>query len=438
MKKTKINVVDAICGAGKTSWAIQKINDAEKVAGFGERPDKKYVYVTPFLNEVERVIKSTKADFFQPDPTKGNGSKLEHFKMMVELEKNIVTTHEIFKRLDADTLEMIEEAGYTLIMDETAQVIESLNDISEEDIDILLRLNAIEIDGLGKVTWVDENYGRSKNFRYLDIKIMADNGTLFVQENQAFYWTMNVKAFEVFDEVFILTYLFDSQEQKCYYDMHNVAYSKHSVQIIEDRYELVQYNPHLEPRQQIYELLNIHDGGLNHNFDHREEDANGKQLKQIKNHQLSSRWFQEKATKKDIEQLNKNLVNFFTNKCSVGVDELFWTTLSGMAPNLKNKKCKFNSKGNRYKDNFLPFNARATNNYADRTAVAYVYNRFMNPNDKKFFTSRGVAVNEDLLAVSDLIQFLFRGCIRKGESMSCYIPAERMRKLLKDWAEYKI
>ncbi|MFJ8263528.1 hypothetical protein ACIQ4I_16490 [Rummeliibacillus sp. NPDC094406] len=101
-------------------------------------------------------------------------------------------------------------------------------------------------------------------------------------------------------------------------------------------------------------------------------------------------------------------------------------------------KCKFDKKGNREKDNFLPFNARATNNYGDRNAMAYVYNRFMNPNEKKFFTSRGVNVNEDLLAVSDLIQFIFRGCIRNGEPMNCYIPSERMRSLLKQWANFEV
>lgn len=38
--ETKIKVIDAICGAGKTSWAIQMINDSEKVNGFGETSDK--------------------------------------------------------------------------------------------------------------------------------------------------------------------------------------------------------------------------------------------------------------------------------------------------------------------------------------------------------------------------------------------------------------
>lgn len=59
----------------------------------------------------------------------------------------------------------------------------------------------------------------------------------------------------------------------------------------------------------------------------------------------------------------------------------------------------------------------------------------MNLNDKQILTSRIVGVDEDLLAVSDLIQFIFCGCIRKGQPMNCYIPSERMRKLLSNWAD---
>ena len=438
MERTKINVVDATCGAGKTSWAVQKINDAEKVAGFGERPDKKYIYVTPFLEEVKRIIGLTKARFFQPESETGKGSKIEHFKMLVELGESIVTTHELFKRLDSDTLEDIEAEGYTLIMDEVANVLEPV-DIGPMEIEYLLALKVIEIDEMGKVTWLDEKYGRSQqDKKFKNIKIMADNDNLFILQEKAFYWTMNVKAFEVFDEVYILTYLFDGQMQKYYYNMFNVEYAKHCVkEKIDGRYELIEYDSTLENRKELYDLLNIYDGKLNHNYDFREKLPKVKQPPRMNYYQLSSGWF-EKAIEKDIDQLRKNLLNYFGNVAPTPNGELFWTTLTSMTPRLKDKKCKFNKKNDRTKDNFLPFNVRATNDYSNRTAMAFVYNRFMNPNDKQFFTTRDVIVNEDLLAVSDLIQFLFRGCIRNGEPMNCYIPSERMRSLLKDWSEYKI
>ena len=46
METCKINVVDSIMGAGKTSYAIQMMT---------ERTEDKFMYVTPFLDEVSRI-----------------------------------------------------------------------------------------------------------------------------------------------------------------------------------------------------------------------------------------------------------------------------------------------------------------------------------------------------------------------------------------------
>ncbi|MEH6983956.1 hypothetical protein V7061_18545, partial [Priestia megaterium] len=152
---------------------------------------------------------------------------------------------------------------------------------------------------------------------------------------------------------------------------------------------------------------------------------------------LSKSWY-NKADSKQIEQLKKNLVSIFRTQKAVSNDELFWTSFKTHASSLKNVKCKLNKKENRSKDNFVPFNTRATNYYADRTATAFLLNRFMNPNENQFFLYRGIEVNEELLAISDLIQFLFRGCIRNNEPMYCYIPSSRMRRLLKQWVDFEI
>ncbi|BHH84360.1 hypothetical protein [Desulforhopalus sp. 52FAK] len=39
-------IVDAHCGKGKTSWGIQFIN---------EHPEKRFLFITPFLEEVKRI-----------------------------------------------------------------------------------------------------------------------------------------------------------------------------------------------------------------------------------------------------------------------------------------------------------------------------------------------------------------------------------------------
>lgn len=441
---TEITVIDAICGAGKTSYAIQMMNESyqqglETVEGFGEDSyiDKsdKFIYVTPFLDEVKRVKRETNIDIITP---MNRPTKRHHVDALVKLGHNIAMTHELFARLSVSTLSEIESQGYTLIMDEVANVLQQVN-ISKKDIDLLVSSNFIEIEEDSKVKWIDKDYDSTdydgqKFNRFNDIKILAEKNNLYMQNGAAMFWVMDVQSFSSFDEVYILTYLFDGQIQKYYYDIHDLDYEKKSVTKQNGRYVLKEYNVDKEPRSEIGELLSIYEdyesktgrkSKLNSNYDN-----------DIDKWTLSSSWF-EKASNEQINQLNKNLYSFFKNRCSTPNNQLFWTAKKSIAPKLVNGKTKINKNDDRTKDNFLPLNARATNEYRDRTAMAYVYNRFMNPMEKSFFYNRGVTVNEDMLAQSDLIQFLFRGCIRNNEVMNCYIPSKRMRELLYDWLEYK-
>ena len=441
---TEITVIDAMCGAGKTSYAIQMMNESyqqglETVEGFGEDSyiDKsdKFIYVTPFLDEVKRVKRETNIDIITP---MNRPTKRHHVDALVKLGHNIAMTHELFARLSVSTLSEIESQGYTLIMDEVANVLQQVN-ISKKDIDVLVSSNFIEIEEDSKVKWIDKDYDSTdydgqKFNRFNDIKILAEKNNLYMQNGAAMFWVMDVQSFSSFDEVYILTYLFDGQIQKYYYDIHDLDYEKKSVTKQNGRYVLKEYNVDKEPRNEIGELLSIYEdyesktgrkSKLNSNYDN-----------DIDKWTLSSSWF-EKASNEQINQLNKNLYSFFKNRCSTPNKQLFWTAKKSIAPKLVNGKTKINKNDDRTKDNFLPLNSRATNEYRDRTAMAYVYNRFMNPMEKSFFYNRGVSVNEDMLAQSDLIQFLFRGCIRNNEEMNCYIPSKRMRELLYDWLEYK-
>ena len=55
MYMKKVTIIDSICGSGKTSWAIDFMN---------ESVDKKFIYITPYLDEVERVIDGCSNRFF--------------------------------------------------------------------------------------------------------------------------------------------------------------------------------------------------------------------------------------------------------------------------------------------------------------------------------------------------------------------------------------
>lgn len=77
--------------------------------------------------------------------------------------------------------------------------------------------------------------------------------------------------------------------------------------------------------------------------------------------------------------------------------------------------------------------AYATNDYQEKEFLAYAINRYMNPYKYKFYKSRGVTVNEDLFAISELIHWIWRSRVRKGKSINLYFPSKRMRKLLNEY-----
>ncbi|MFF5400920.1 hypothetical protein ACFY5J_26960 [Peribacillus butanolivorans] len=345
-------------------------------------------------------------------------------------------SHELFARIDDDTLIDIEDWGYILIMDEVANVLETYNDRDvsiKDDFRMLAHQGILDIEEDGQVTWKDPLYSG----RFNDLKILSQKKNLFLHNGVILFWMMPVANFKSFEDVYILTYLFDGQIQRYYYDMYNIDYTKHSVRKNEDgRYEPRGYDKTLEPRDEIGNLLSIY-----------EDYQKGKSVSRFNTNYLTKKnkleralsksWF-EKADEEQIEELRKNLVTFFKAQAKTKVGELFWTTFKSQTSSLKNERCKLNSKDDRTKDNFLAFNTRATNDYANRTEMAFVLNRFMNPNEKQFFSNRGIEVDENLLAVSDLVQFLFRGCIRNDEPMSCYIPSSRMRTLLYNRINFEI
>lgn len=421
-----VKVIDAICGAGKTSYAIQYMN---------EHKDKLFIYVTPFLTEVKRIKEQTIQEFFEPIAKSGKGKKINHVKSLVEEAVNIVMTHELFARLDEETLFNIKKEGYVLIMDEVANVLDTVSDIDKDDIRVMRDSNLIKIEEDGQITWLDPLY-QGKKFN--DIKILSLKKNLFLHNNSIIFWTMPVSNFNSFKDVYILTYLFDGQIQKYYYEMKGIQYEKYSVRRNEEmKYELIKYDKTLEPRDLIGSLLNIYEDYQSSTG--RKSSMNSNYLSKKNNPEkaLSKSWY-DRADVKQIEQLKKNLVSIFRTQKAVSNDELFWTSFKGHAEALKNAECKLNKKDDRSKDNFVPFNTRATNDYADRTATAFLLNRFMNPNENQFFSYRGIEVDEELLAVSDLIQFLFRGCIRNNKPMYCYIPSARMRRLLNEWINFEI
>ena len=60
---------------------------------------------------------------------------------------------------------------------------------------------------------------------------------------------------------------------------------------------------------------------------------------------------------------------------------------------------------------------------------------FLNPIIKQFFIDKGVSVEEENFALSEMLQWIWRSAIRNNEKINIYIPSKRMRDLLLNWLD---
>jgi hypothetical protein len=406
----KLKVIDATCGKGKTSWAIQYMNEAPK--------DKLFIYITPFLTEVERIKKSVTSRKMNEPLANKNESKKECLRRLVKNGSNIVSTHALFKFIDDEMIAFFLTFEYELIIDECLNVIEQIP-IKKNDIKILLDakndtgLPIITVNERGYVTW---NYDSYCGDRYKDIRNLAKSKNLLIYDDIAMYWTFPVRIFSAFDQIYILTYMFFGQLQRCYFDLYKIKYHYYSVaRNSQDKYELIDYiRPSQENNAQLKKMISIYE----------KSETDKKDLNEIGDTQnaFSSTWLKKSNKDLDlIKTIRNNAYNFHYNKCQTKSTEVMWTCVKEFKEMLTVPKVK---------KQFVNVTSRATNDYIDRITLIYLANRYLNPITNRFFTSQGVKVDQDLWALSELIQWIFRSGIRNNQKINLYIPSLRMRNLL--------
>jgi hypothetical protein len=232
-----------------------------------------------------------------------------------------------------------------------------------------------------------------------------------------YYWLFSKDILEAFKDVFVLTYLFDAQTMKYYFDITGIEYRAVGITCNgrgEYHFDHVmsyvpEYTQHLSDKIHIFENEKMNAIGNNKNA-------------------LSFTWFKRAASNaEDRETLKKNVYNYFVNyhRDKPGKTRL-WATYEIGKPFIRGK-------GYFYSD--IAFNAKATNNFKDRQVLAYCVNIFMQPNEKQYLSGNGVNVLEDRYALSVMIQWIWRSAIRDGKEIWIYIPSKRMRTLLQNWIE---
>ena len=346
-------------GSGKTTAMIRYINESP--------PERRFIFCTPYLEQVSRVVSSCPGRGFVA-PEDQFMPKIANIKILLAANLNIATTHALFMLLDDEARELISDGNYTLIIDETMDIFGTV-DITPYDARSVTREYCSE-DEDGLLHWEFPEYAGKFDVYRQEIEA----GVVYRGSQSSLLRMAKISTFEAFQEVFLLTYLFDGQLHKAYFQMHDWKFQMWFVEgDTRDTYRLTQEPP--TPRPVDYgSLIDIR-----HHF-------RGEQL------QTSGGSY----------------------------DNVMWTSFKAYKNALAAPS---------YTRGFLHCAAKATNEYRHKTALAYPINRYVNPNIVKFVSDHGAMVSQDDFALSEMVQWVWRSAIRDGKPITLYIPSDRMYQL---------
>lgn len=416
-------------GSGKTEAVIAMINDD---------PNGNYIFVTPYLDEIERIKRSTQHGRFK-DPRSYGESKLESFHRLLADGEDIATTHALFLKATPETERLISEGGYTLVLDEELDVFREYNDVvaglQSKTVDSstacwLRNEKLITVSDAYSVEWAG---GSVPDFSFSEVERLAGRGCLRCLDD-TLYWEFPPDLFRAFQSVYVLTYMLEGSVFDSYLHYYDLPYEKVSAEKnANGRFCLCPYTDALERRKELASLIHIYDGELNYIGDSKSafsvswlRNRTGNQMRTIRSHMRK-----------------------YKRRMTGDSRELMWTTLKqdGIYESLameggfkyirpltgEEQKLPEDDVEKRKLSCYVPCNARATNNYRDRKTLLYLLNRFPNPEIEKYYRKLGFPMDQDKFALSEMLQWIWRSAIRDGQSINIYIPSRRMRNLLRGW-----
>jgi len=408
-----ITIIDSIMGSGKTTWIINEMNRRSAIGPFeGNGSTTPYLYIGMYLNEAQRIREACPdMEFVCPEPMRGR--KLEHLNHLLDNGSNIASTHALFREVNRKTYETLKETPYTLVIDETVDCVE-IFPINQHDLRTLFDSRMVTVDDHKRVRW---NHGKWPAYdgTFWKVRDLADNGNLVMLRDKMMIWELPADFLELFEEVFVMTYLFEGSLMASYLRANGVQYKTRAVQ----REALVDTGmvDEGEIKSRLRGLITVVENrGLNGVGDPTNKKENP----------LSASWFRRdiKQGGKRTSDLKRATYNFFRNVANTSGDKAMWSCW-------KDQKGRLKGKG--YTKGWVPCNTKATNDHIERSALAYLVNVFIHPQIAAYFQENGIEPDQELYALSEMVQWIWRSQVRRGDPITVYVPSRRMRTLLNSW-----
>ena len=400
----EVEIVDSCMGTSKTTYMLKWIDS---------QPNKKFIFVSPLLTEVEeggRIHKDLNNVVFEV-PTNEEGTKSESFLTLLQQGCNVACTHSLYLCMTDKHLKEISKQGYIVIIDEEIDIIGGFDKYSENDLAWLLERQDICIDDKdGMVSWIGDREKLQPNHRYYDFLQYCDSKSLYSTRRSSTMMVtqLPIRLFEVADRVIILTYMFSGNVLDCFLRLKGFEvrqFDEISCDVLD--------------KDKLRKLITLVPPS-----------------KKLMDYSMSSTWWAE-ANGEQIKHV-KNYIETTAKKYGMLADDVLWTLPKARAVKTSNNgkiivKPKGYTKDSNSVPCYLSSNTRATNIYAYKKAMIHCYNRHPIQSVKSYLQDYGCPVDINVFALSEMLQWLWRGCIRKGEPMVVAVGSKRMYTLFSNW-----
>lgn len=413
----EIEVLDAIMGSGKTTAVLDWLND---------NPSGKYIYVAPSLSEAEDRVPSycERLEFIAPN-IKDHDNKSEHLLDLLRSGANISCTQHLFSNMRNTHFEEVNKQGYTVFVDETIDLIQSYNgDLTPEDLSFLHRVGAISADyeNFGKVNWLQEG---DADFKYSKLRNKCRGGQIFAtkRSENMLISHLPLELVTSAKRVVLITYLFEGSV------MHTFLKAKD-----------FQFKPYTDV------TLAVTEGMVKLAAQKLIQFGSTRSVEEVFEYRQSNTWYTKDATKQELSKIANAIRSVY--RLFPKAKERVLVTLPKNLILTPSKSYK----GRSVKDRNVPLESvwlysgsRGTNIYRDKDVVIYCYNRYPSLPVTSWMSDWDLGkVDDDRFAIAEMVQFIWRSCIRsmkldedgnilEGKTLHLYITNKRMDSLFRKW-----
>ena len=431
-----IEIMRGCMGSGKTYSTLKELDPENQILFVTERLESGIDAQEdcPFLKIVGEGTSKTKG---------------EHIKELLLNGSSCICTHKLFRELDQEVVEIIEEMGVHCCIDELLESCIEIkgvpNDYGDTDAPVLPlsarkfleATKVIDIDPDSHlVSWDTSKIPAPKGMGVLDdLYGWAKAGVLLwftpTRDELSGYvvTTFPTAVLAAFKSVKLLCYNFEGLPFHGYLDTLRIPY------VFNDRFlDEAKHKAMLREKIDIIEDCSTY----------KLLEAEGKKIN--KPTLTLSRTCWDKLIDDKLAAKIGSTVDSYAHNNNIPTKEIAWTCYKSDLPRVAKgfKMKRLNAVGKHNQDTvrkgtictFVSNTTKGTNYYKDRTFMANLCCLHINPVLKNFFLYQGFIVDEDAYILEATIQWLMRGCARDRDStkkMKVLIGSKKARELVIAW-----